>query len=77
MAGRGYRGGVLVRSDARLADLTTLGVGGPVERLVEVTDAADVVAAVREAHDSGRRSVLLYVSRDGNERFEAIPLATS
>jgi UDP-N-acetylmuramate dehydrogenase len=45
---------VLVRSDARLADLTTLGVGGPVDRLVEVTTAADLVAAVREADDAGR-----------------------
>ncbi|MGX5656445.1 UDP-N-acetylmuramate dehydrogenase [Geodermatophilus nigrescens] len=45
---------MLVRSDARLADLTTLGVGGPVDRLVEVTTAADLVAAVREADDAGR-----------------------
>jgi serine protease Do len=42
-----------------------------------VNQPADVVAAVREAHEQGRKTVLLYVSRDGNERFEAIPLATS
>ena len=50
---------MLVRSDARLADLTTLGVGGPVERLVEVTDAADLVAAVREADEAGRPLLVL------------------
>jgi len=45
---------VLVRRDARLADLTTLGVGGPVERLVEVTTAEELVTAVRDADDAGR-----------------------
>jgi UDP-N-acetylmuramate dehydrogenase len=49
---------VQVRRDARLADLTTLGVGGPVDRLVEVTDAAELVAAVREA-DEARRPLLV------------------
>ena len=42
-----------------------------------VTQPADVVAAVRKAHEAGAKSVLLYVARDGNERFEAVPLATS
>ena len=42
-----------------------------------VAAPADVVAAVRKAHESGAKSVLLYVARDGNERFEAVPLATS
>jgi UDP-N-acetylmuramate dehydrogenase len=50
---------VQVRRDARLADLTTLGVGGPVDRLVEVDDAADLVAAVREADEAGRPLLLL------------------
>jgi UDP-N-acetylmuramate dehydrogenase len=50
---------VQVRRDARLADLTTLGVGGPVDRLVEVTDAAALVAAVREADEAGRPMLLL------------------
>ena len=36
-----------------------------------------MVAAVRTAHEGGAKSVLLYVSREGNERFEAVPLATS
>ena len=42
-----------------------------------VAKPADVVAAVRKAHENGAKSVLLYVARDGNERFEALPLATS
>lgn len=42
-----------------------------------VGQPSDVVAAVRKAHEDGRKAVLLYVSRDGNERYEAIPLATS
>jgi UDP-N-acetylmuramate dehydrogenase len=50
---------VQVRSDVRLAELTTLGVGGPAERLVEVTDADELVAAVREADESGRPLLVL------------------
>jgi UDP-N-acetylmuramate dehydrogenase len=50
---------VQVRSDVRLADLTTLAVGGPVDRLVEVTDAAELVAAVRDADEAGRPLLLL------------------
>ena len=48
-----------VRRDVPLADLTTLAVGGPIERLVEVEDAAELVAAVREADESGRPLLLL------------------
>lgn len=48
-----------VRRDVRLADLTTLGVGGPAERLLEVADAAELVAAVREADEAGRPLLLL------------------
>jgi serine protease Do len=44
---------------------------------VEVRQPSDVVAAVRKAHEQGAKTVLLYVSREGNERFEAVPLATS
>jgi UDP-N-acetylmuramate dehydrogenase len=47
------------RRDARLADLTTLGVGGPVERLLEVTTRAELVAAVRDADDAGRPLLVL------------------
>jgi UDP-N-acetylmuramate dehydrogenase len=50
---------VQVRSDVRLADLTTLAVGGPVDRLVEVTDAVELVAAVRDADEAGRPLLLL------------------
>jgi UDP-N-acetylmuramate dehydrogenase len=49
---------VQVRRDVRLADLTTLAVGGPIERLVEVADAEELVAAVRDA-DEARRPLLL------------------
>ncbi len=48
-----------VRHDVRLADLTTLAVGGPIERLVEVEDADELVAAVRDADESGRPLLLL------------------
>jgi UDP-N-acetylmuramate dehydrogenase len=50
---------VQVRRDVRLADLTTLAVGGPIERLVEVTDAGELVAAVREADEAGRPLLVL------------------
>jgi UDP-N-acetylmuramate dehydrogenase len=50
---------VQVRRDVRLADLTTLAVGGPVERLVEAEDAAELVAAVREADEAGRSLLVL------------------
>ncbi len=43
----------------RLAELTTLAVGGPAERLVEVTDADELVAAVREADEAGRPLLVL------------------
>jgi UDP-N-acetylmuramate dehydrogenase len=47
------------RRDARLADLTTLGVGGPIDRLVEVTTRDELVAAVRDADDAGRPLLVL------------------
>jgi UDP-N-acetylmuramate dehydrogenase len=50
---------VQVRRDVRLADLTTLAVGGPIERLIEVTDAEELVAAVRDADEAGRPLLLL------------------
>ena len=48
-----------VRRDARLAELTTLAVGGPIDRLIEVGDAEELVAAVRDADESGRPLLLL------------------
>jgi UDP-N-acetylmuramate dehydrogenase len=52
-------GAVQVRRDVRLADLTTLAVGGPIDRLVEVHDAEELVAAVRDADESGRPLLVL------------------
>ena len=47
------------RRDARLADLTTLGVGGPIQRLLEVETRAELVGAVRDADDAGRPLLVL------------------
>ena len=52
-------GAVQVRHGVPLAELTTLAVGGPVDRLVEVTDADELVAAVREADEAGRPLLVL------------------
>ncbi|MDP5181363.1 UDP-N-acetylmuramate dehydrogenase [Blastococcus sp. BMG 814] len=48
-----------VRSDVPLAELTTLAVGGAADRLIEVETAAELVAAVRDADESGRPLLLL------------------
>ncbi|MGY1752976.1 UDP-N-acetylmuramate dehydrogenase [Blastococcus sp. SYSU D01042] len=48
-----------VRRDVRLADLTTLAVGGPIERLLEVSTADELVGAVRDADEAGRPLLLL------------------
>jgi UDP-N-acetylmuramate dehydrogenase len=50
---------VQVRRNVRLADLTTLAVGGPIDRLVEVHDADELVDAVRDADESGRPLLVL------------------
>jgi UDP-N-acetylmuramate dehydrogenase len=50
---------VQVRLGVPLAGLTTLGVGGPADRLIEVADAAELVAAVRDADEAGRPLLLL------------------
>jgi UDP-N-acetylmuramate dehydrogenase len=50
---------VQVRRDARLAELTTLAVGGPIDRLVEVADADELVRAVRDADEAGRPLLVL------------------
>jgi UDP-N-acetylmuramate dehydrogenase len=47
------------RHGVPLAGLTTLGVGGAADRLIEVEDAAELVAAVREADEAGRPLLLL------------------
>ena len=48
-----------VLRDVPLADLTTLAVGGPADRVIEVETAAELVAAVREADEAGRPLLLL------------------
>lgn len=48
-----------VRRDVRLADLTTLAVGGPIERLLEAETAEELVDAVRDADEAGRPLLLL------------------
>jgi UDP-N-acetylmuramate dehydrogenase len=42
-----------------LAALTTLGVGGIADRVIEVEDAAELVTAVREADEAGRPLLLV------------------
>ncbi len=48
-----------VLHDVPLAALTTLAVGGPADRLIEVEAAAELVAAIREADEAGRPLLLL------------------
>jgi UDP-N-acetylmuramate dehydrogenase len=50
---------VQVRLGVPLAGLTTLGVGGPADRLIEVEDTTELVAAVREGDEAGRPLLLL------------------
>ncbi|WP_428995015.1 UDP-N-acetylmuramate dehydrogenase [Kribbella qitaiheensis] len=47
-----------MKTDVRLAELTTLRVGGPADRLIEVTTEEDLIAAVRDA-DAAAEPVLL------------------
>ena len=47
-----------VEQDVRLAELTTLRIGGPADRLVEVTTEADLITAIRDA-DAAKEPVLL------------------
>ena len=46
-------------TDAPLADLTTLRLGGPARRLVEVTDETELVAAVRAADEAAEPVLVL------------------
>jgi UDP-N-acetylmuramate dehydrogenase len=50
---------VQVLREVRLAGLTTLGVGGVADRVIEVEDAAELVAAVCDADEAGRPLLLL------------------
>jgi UDP-N-acetylmuramate dehydrogenase len=49
---------VQLRREVPLAGLTTLGVGGIADRVIEVEDAGELIAAVRDA-DEARRPILL------------------
>jgi UDP-N-acetylmuramate dehydrogenase len=50
---------VQVLREVRLSGLTTLGVGGVADRVIEVEDAAELVAAVRDSDEAGRPLLLL------------------
>jgi UDP-N-acetylmuramate dehydrogenase len=50
---------VQVLRAVRLAGLTTLGVGGTADRVIEVEDAEELVTAVRDADEAGRPLLLL------------------
>jgi UDP-N-acetylmuramate dehydrogenase len=50
---------VQVRREVPLSGLTTLGVGGVADRVIEVEDAVELVAAVRDADEAGRPVLLL------------------
>jgi UDP-N-acetylmuramate dehydrogenase len=50
---------VLLRTDAPLAPLTTLGIGGSARRLVTAYDEAEIVAAVRAADQAGEDLLIL------------------
>lgn len=50
---------MLERHHALLAPLTTLGLGGPAERLVTVDDEAELVEVVRRADDDGEPLLVL------------------
>ena len=79
--GKDVKGGVLVAQVVPGGPAEAKGIqAGDVILSVDrqpVAAPADVVKAVRKAREEGRKAVMLYVARDGNERFEAIPLATS
>ncbi|TDU90826.1 UDP-N-acetylmuramate dehydrogenase [Kribbella voronezhensis] len=47
-----------MKTDVRLADLTTLRVGGPADRLIEATTEEELITAVRDA-DAAAEPVLL------------------
>jgi UDP-N-acetylmuramate dehydrogenase len=50
---------VQVLREVRLSGLTTLGVGGVADRVIEVEDATELVSAVRDADEAGRPLLLL------------------
>jgi UDP-N-acetylmuramate dehydrogenase len=72
---------VQVRLGVPLADLTTLGVGGVADRVMEVQDAEELVAAVHDADEAGRPLLLLgggsnVVAPDGGWQGDVVAVRT-
>ena len=70
-----------VRREVPLAGLTTLGVGGVADRVIEVEDATELVAAVREADEAGRPVLLLgggsnVIARDDGWNGDVVAVRT-
>lgn len=68
--------------DVALAGLTTLGLGGPAERLIVAADEPSLVAAVRDADAAGRPLLLLgggsnLVVADGPLPGDAVAIRTT
>ncbi|TCO49478.1 UDP-N-acetylmuramate dehydrogenase [Kribbella antiqua] len=71
-----------MKTHVRLADLTTLRIGGPADKLVEVTTEDDLITAVRDADASGEPVLLLsggsnVVIGDDGFRGTVIKVATT
>lgn len=69
-------------TDVRLADLTTLRIGGPADRLVTVTTEEDLIGAIRDADAANQPALLLsggsnVVIGDEGFRGTVIRLATT
>ncbi len=65
--------GPTAHPDVRLADLTTLRVGGPVERLVTASTADELVDAVREVDDADEPLLLVAGGSNLLVSDEALP----
>ena len=71
-----------MKTHVRLADLTTLRIGGPADKLVEVTTEDDLITAVRDADAAGEPVLLLsggsnVVIGDDGFRGTVIKVATT
>ena len=65
------RGSAAARKGVRPGDVIVTVGNEPVGSIAEVNERID------EARENGREAVLMLLSRDGNERFLALPFATS
>lgn len=71
-----------VRHEVPLSGLTTLGVGGIADRVIEVENATELVSAVRDADEAGRPLLLLgggsnVVAPDDGWRGDVVAVRTS